>query len=219
LLKAAYDQVLEWEKRYQKKRLVTASNVSQSHNRLRQLLVSGKENLQKQNFTEAESDFVEAIKLDHKNLEAYRGLGELYWQQEDLRQAKETYEFLSRLVPTEASVLERLAVLSQKIGDLAAAEAYYLKAIAGAKQNAALYFALAEIYQQVGENNLSFKTLLEAQRLEPNNAKIIDKLIEISIILKDSEAAKQFLAHLKNLNPENQKILEWEEQISQLKEA
>lgn len=210
-----YQQILEWEKRYQKKRLVTAQHVTIGQNKVKELLALAKQESQVKNFIGAEKNYIAIIKLDHKSIEAYRGLGELYLAQEDYKQAKETYEYLLQLQVNNSEVFKSLALIAQKTGDLGVAEQYYLKAITLDKNNVNLYLALADIYKQTQENVLALQSLLEAQKLEPNNSKIIDKLIEISIILKDQAAAKQYLEKIKRINPENQKIADWEEMVKE----
>ena len=211
-----YQQILAWERKYQKKRLLTASHVLAGSNKIKALLQAAQEASRSSNFGEAEKLYIEVIKLNHKSVEAYRGLGQLYLQQEEYKQAKETYEFLVNLLPNNAEVFFTLGLIAQKTGDLAEAEKQYLKAVGLDKSNVNLYLALAAIYEKIPEYTLALQSLLEAQKLAPQQPKVIDKLIEVSIILKDQAAAKQYLAKMRELNPENQKIAEWEERIKKM---
>lgn len=132
---------------------------------------------------DAEKKFLEVIKLDPKNIEAYRGLGDLYINQKQYAEAKEIYNFLIKLNSVSVN------------------------------RKSDYYFNLALVNKLEGANGEAYNYALQALELVPNNPRYLDFIIDLSIIEGDKVGARKHLARLKEVNPENQKIANWEESL------
>ncbi len=167
-------------------------------------------------FAAAEKKYIEILNLDEKNLEAYRGLGELYLRQKDYEHAKETFEFLLKLNAGDPVAYRRLGETDYLKGDLKAAQERYLKSLELDAGSLETCLALAEICLNLEEPSQAFKYALQASILEPHHPRVLDFLIEVSIIVRDKSAALKAYKQLKEVNPENQKLAELKEKIDKL---
>lgn len=196
-LKKLYDKILEIEKIYRNiNQVITPLKKIDLIGEIKKLLSEAEEFLQAENYIEAEKKYIEIIKLDNKNLEAYEGLAELYLQKKELKQAKQTFKYLLELI--QEGKINQLS--DDRKNSLLAS--YYSK--------------LGFIYQLLDQNRYAFNNLKKAIELEPNNPKYLDQIVNISIMLRDKISALNFLDKLREVNPENQKLPELEEEIKGL---
>lgn len=183
---------------------------------LPELLGHAREAIKKKAYREAERLLIEALTHDAKNVEAYRLLGELYFEDKNFPQAKSTYEFILKLSPDNEEAIASLAKISKIEGDLPAARDLYLKAITLNDKEPYYFLELGMIFKSLQNEELAFNNFLKANALEPNNPRTLDFLLDSSIILKKRDIAENLLAKLREVNPENQKLLEFEEKIKAL---
>lgn len=169
-----------------------------------------------EDYPEAEKKYIEALTLDEKNYQAYKGLGQLYLKEKDFEHAKETFEFLLNLNQGDPFIYHSLGDIAAGRGDLKSAEDDYLKSLALDNKEIATYLDLAEIYLHLDEPRKAFEVLSQAAIIEPKNPKILDFLIEVCIILQDKPAARKFFRQLVEANPDNQKLSEFKERIEKL---
>ena len=66
----------------------------------------------------AEKKYIEAVRLDPKSKDAYRGLGDVYLRQGHIAEAKETYAFVAQLDPNDDYVFIKLSELAEQEGDI-----------------------------------------------------------------------------------------------------
>lgn len=95
---------------------------------------------------QAEPLWKRACDLDGDNPLSRKLLGTLYLEQHKAHEALEQFQELARLEPTDAGHLHQLGFLEARLGDLAAAERHFKKALAVAPKNAAGYRSLAKFY-------------------------------------------------------------------------
>src|SRR3989339_1177050 len=96
--KRVYKKVIDLERDYKKRIQPKTPEDRQRLDKKTDVLVTkGRELTEKESFEEAESKFIDAIALDLHNVEAYRGLGVLYWERGDLEHAKETFEHILKI--------------------------------------------------------------------------------------------------------------------------
>jgi len=167
----------------------------------------------------AERKYIEVIKNDKRNIEAYRGLGKVYMDMEKYQEAEETFKFLLKLSPRDDRVYNRLAMLAQSTGDLEKAAEYFERAINIDNTLAIRYYDLGLIYAKLNKLAPATQNFRRAVKIEPNNPKYLDQLLKISIICRDIELAKETLAKLKEVNPENQVIIEYENEIENFEDG
>lgn len=177
-----YRQTEKLAEREQEKRLRGGSEIRLSAT-LENLLDEARRRAEEAKFKEAEKKYLEVIKLDPKNIEAYRGLGDVYIAQKQYTEAKEIYSFLIKLNSVSVN------------------------------RKSDYFFNLALIHKSEGSMGEAYNYGLQALELVPNNPRYLDFIIDLSIIEGDKVGARKHLAKLKEVNPENQKISSWEEML------
>lgn len=180
---------------------------------LPELLGRAREEIKKKSYREAERFLIEALSHDAKNVEAYRLLGEVYFEEKNYAQAKSTYEFIIKLSPDNEEATAALGRIAKLEGNLSAARDLYFKAVTLNDKNPYYYLELGMIFKSLENEELAFNNFLKANALEPNNPRTLDFLLETSIILKKRDIAENLLAKLREVNPENQKLKEFEEKM------
>ncbi len=154
----------------------------------------------------AEKKYIGVIRLDAKNKEAYRGLGDVYVKQGHANEAKETYAFLTQLDPADDAVLLKLSALAEDEGNLEDAVDYLQRAVL-LNDNVSNRFAkLAELLSALGQYPTALEAAIQAADLEPQNPKYLDLLAELAILSGDKEVAREAAASLRMVNPENHRL-------------
>ncbi len=181
------------------------------------LIKEAKENISDQDYKIAELKLLDALKIDSYNQEIYKILSDIYIEQKEYEQAKETLEYLLKLTHNDdAGVFSSLAKLAKERGNLKEAEEEYLKSISLSSDNYLYFISLAEIYLELEEYKYALETAQRALILSSNNPKILDFLINISIIMQDKELASKYLDKLKEVNIDNKKIGYFNEKMDNL---
>lgn len=213
-----YSKLKEIEKdlrRRSQQQLTTSLDKSQAVDKL---LTEAKQLFNDEKYQEAESVLLDALQIDQYSIEVYRLLADVYWEEKEYEQAKDTLQYLLKLTHNEdAGVFSSLASIARERGNLKQAEDDYLKSISLAQDNYINFLNLAEIYLELDDQHKSLETAKRALLLAPNNPKVLDFLIELSIIMRDKELAKEYLGRLATVNPDNQKISVFGEQIEEIK--
>lgn len=215
--KKLYRKALEVERKYQKQASLENGQDEVDEQKIKELLGQAEELFKNEKYPEAEQKYIKVVGLDPKNVEAYRGLGDIYTEQKNYDQAKETLEFALKLNENDAQTLSRLGRITSQKGSLDEAKKYYLESIALSSQTAATHVDLALVCKAAGDQEESFKCLQQASEIEPNNPRYLDLLLEMSIILGKKDVAKETLKKLKEVNPDNQKLKEREKEIRKMK--
>ncbi len=92
--------------------------LTEEQKRLTLILAEADELIKLERYQDAEKKFIEAISLDPKHIEAYRGLGELYLLQNEFDQAKETFIYILKLDPSDHQAHFELAEVHERMGNL-----------------------------------------------------------------------------------------------------
>ncbi|MFA6994986.1 MAG: hypothetical protein WC249_01075 [Patescibacteria group bacterium] len=161
--------------------------------RIRELAVSVKESLKKEDENSAEEKLMEIISLDQKNLEAFFRLGSLYAGQKKLSEARQTYEYALKLAKQRDQ--------ADLVGDITLQE---------------IYFSMAEMEREEDNFEEALENIREALELEPNSPRYLDLILDLSIIKKDKNLAQEYWNKLAAVNPENNKLPEWQKKIEKL---
>ena len=181
------------------------------------LIREAKESIAEEDYKEAESKLLDALKIDPHNQEVYKILADVYTEQKEYEEAKETLEYLLKLTHNnKAAVFSSLANLAKERGNLKEAEEEYLKSISLSSDNYIYFISLAEVYLELEEYKYALETAQRALILANNNPKILDFLINVSIIIQDKELASKYLDRLKEVNIDNKKIGYFNEKIDNL---
>ncbi|MFH1225836.1 MAG: tetratricopeptide repeat protein [bacterium] len=216
--KRLYQRAMELERKYQRQSpAVLTGGEEEQAERIKEFLDQAEELLEAEKYLEAEQKYIEIIALDNKNIEAYKGLGELYLEQKNYDQAKETMEFILKLNKDDARTYNRLGAITSQKGNLEEAKEYYLKSLALSSESAAAHVDLGLVCQATGDQEEAFKCLQKAAAIEPNNPRYLDLLLEMAIILGRKGLAEETFKKLKEVNPENQKLNDLKKEIRQMR--
>ena len=112
--KTAYSKTSQsnfWIKEEEKKKRRALSSDDQAG----PLVLAGQKLLVRNKFDEAEQRFVKAVELDHKSIDAFTGLGELYFKKRNYQYSIESYRQVIKLSKTpDSKVFVGLAVSLKK---------------------------------------------------------------------------------------------------------
>lgn len=166
----------------------------------------------------AERLFIEVIKTNPREAEAYRGLGKTYLAMEKLKEAKETFEFLAKLKTDEDRVYNYLGMVAEAQGKKAEAIRYFEEAVRLNDRLAVRFYDLGRMYASAKRPAVALRNFARAAEIEPNNPKYLDQLLEMSIITGDVDLAQEVYDRLRLTNPENQKLPEFKQRIEEMEE-
>ena len=217
-VKQSYHKATELERSYRRRLGPRTIKEQQKVDAKTQTLVDqARELLGREEFDQAEKKFIDAIALDHTDVEAYKGLGELYWQQGNLDDARQSFEHVLKLNADSYDALSHLGAIARQKGELPTAEGYFQKTIELDSQAAVHYLDLADVYKEMGDNDKAFGCLEKAVGLEPNNPRNLDALLDLSILMSKKQEAGEVYARLAVVNPDNQKLSEFAERIDAMR--
>lgn len=161
------------------------------------------EDLEKEDYAEAERKFIKVLEKDPKSELAYMGLGKLYLAQKKFSDAVETYKFLVKHFPENDSHCASLgqAYHGQKLYDKAVES--YERAIELAPKSARRYVNLGltlEAQKHLEEAILNYRRAVE---MEKDNTQFLLVLSEALTKKGEKEEAAALLEHILILEPTN----------------
>ena len=191
-----YGRLLEFRENYNKEELKTGGVGGEEL--VSRLFLEAEELIKKDSSEEAEKRYIDVIAVDSKNVKAFRGLGQLYYNRKNYSEATQTLEHVLKLLEKKHENPEE-----NKKDEINT-------------QLASVYFDLAQISRS-GENYTQAAVNLDkALAIEPNNPRFLDAKLELAIINKDKIAALDAYEHLMKVNPENQKLANFKQEIDKL---
>ena len=183
---------------------------------LRTLLQDGLNAAEVHDWNNTEKKLIAAIRLDERNVTAYRALAGAYFAQDQFEEAKQTYRFVLYLDPRDDSALLRLAEIAEHEGKLDAAVEHYQQAVLINDHVAVRFAKLADLLTQLKQPATALEAIQQAVILEPQNPKYLDNFIEASILSEDKNLAEEGYRQLRTVNPDNQKLAAFRERIDSL---
>lgn len=140
--------------------------------KIKKLFIQGKELIDKKKFIEAEKKFIEIISFDSKNIETYKQLAEIYFQQNDLEHTKEILYFIQKLNPNDETISIQLGVINKLLGQHKEAINNFKKALFLTPNNPRNLDLLIEEYIIVKNQLSAEKVLKKLEEVNPENQKI-----------------------------------------------
>lgn len=218
LIRYGFERLITWaeelERAHKAKQVKKESGDSRS---VAALLLEAERLSDNGDFDEAEEKYIEVIKIDSKNTQAYKGLGELYMAKRDYAHARETLEFLIKLGKADATIYADLGAVAREQGKLEEAKGELLRSISMESRLAPAYVDLGLVYDSMGEHERAVEAFARAVELEPANPRNLDLLLEESIIVGNKNLAEDAFLKLREANPENQKLREFKKRIDEIK--
>lgn len=191
-----YDKLNNWQRTQVNREAVLGQEISK---RVDILLFEAEELAREARFDAAEKKYIEIIGLDPKNFRAFKDLGEVYLSNQNLNEAKQTFEHALRLKKTLEKEVPKVKGVSPK--DL---------------ETSQVYFLLSRVFEESNDLPKTIAYLKRALKIEKHNPRYLDRLIEVSILNKDKITALEAYSDLEQTNPENQKLANFKERIQTL---
>lgn len=170
-----------------------------------------------QKWADAERRYLEILSIDAYQVDAYKGLGQLYVKQRLYPQAKETLEFVLKLKKADGVVYAALAEVAEALGDVSAAEEMLTKAVEIGSRHAQYHAALAEFYVKHHQIAKAWPAAKRASDLEPTNLKYVERALEVACGLGDVSEARRRYDKLRLLLIDDRARLQmWREKVEAL---
>lgn len=123
------------------------------------------------NLDEAESQFIKALMIDDKNIDANYGLGEIYSEQKNFVKLKDVLDTLLGLSEaftyTHRQKFNKFGISLRKNGHYDESIRYYEKSLEIVEDDENVYFNLARVFFERGDNAQCAENLKQALNLNP----------------------------------------------------
>lgn len=210
-----YHKILELEKKYQLSGKIVKIN-DEMKEKLRMMHILANDFFIKEDFINAENKYIEILSLDRRNLDAYKGLAEIYLKQKNYQHAMEILLHAIKINSKDEHLYITLGILYKELGNMEEAKKYFLKTLALNKKNSSNYVNLYFIYKETDDFKKAIKVISKAAELIPS-AKNLELLIEINILIKDKKMALVAYEQLKAISNEDNKLDEIKRKIDEIK--
>lgn len=149
----------------------------------------------------AEQLYLNAIKNDPNNQQAYEGLGRLYLQEKNYREAGETFKFLTRLDPRRDTYWSNLglSLYSQQL--YKEASVAYEKALAINGKIPARWVNISLCYDQLHDMPRVIKALNQAVQLDRRNINYMQLLADAYLKVQNKVRAEEVLELILGIDP------------------
>ncbi len=128
--------------------------------------------IRKEEYIPAEKIFIDIISHNPKNVDAYEGLGNMYVENGQFDQARETFLYALKLSPKDASVLVSLAELEIKLEKPKAAVEHLRKAVQKRSKNPKYLDLYIESSLEAGSLKDAREGIKLLKEVNPENTKI-----------------------------------------------
>ena len=212
-----YIRLVKLEKFYKQAKAPFAMMAPSVKDRIKLLLDDARSLSRDLKWADAERRYLEALGVDARNVEAYKGLGGIYIKQKLYPQARETFDFLVKIKKADDTCYAALGDIAEAEGDSLKEEEMRKKAIE-LRPNAAVRQAeLAAYYMRTKQAQKAWTHAKFAAELDPKSAKYLELSVEAGILLGDRIEAKRQYDKLRLISEDHQKLQSLKERIGALK--
>jgi len=155
-----------------------------------------------------EESYLEAIKRDPSDRQAYEALGRLYLQNKNFADAAETFEYLTKLDPSKDTYFSNLGLCYYSQNDYQKAGLAYEKAVTINAKVPTRWVNLALCFEALDQPNKAIKALTQACQLDKMNVGFMMLLADAYIRIENSVRAEEILEQVLSLEPTNGKARE-----------
>lgn len=160
------------EQRYRRIGMAAGSGEKVGDRQIRELMDQAREMARAGRSSEAEAKYIQVVSINPKFVKAYEELGRLYLREKQWKEAEETFRFLLKLDPKDASVLANLGELETARGEHAAALIHYQAAVALKPANPKYLDMLLEAAIVAGNRDAARETFARLKEANPENKKL-----------------------------------------------
>ena len=158
----------------------------------------------KPNSTQNPEDlYLEAIKKNPNDKQAYEALGRLYLQNKNFSEAVEIYEYLTKLNAGKDIYFSNLGLAYYSVGEYQKGTASYEKALNINSKIPARWINLALCFEAMEEYNKAVKAITQALQLDRLNTNYLTLLADIYIKLENNVRAEEVLEQILSSDPTN----------------
>jgi tetratricopeptide (TPR) repeat protein len=173
LFRIIYGRARNLENKYKKiEKVVSAPE--EIEQKIKALFFSAEEFLKAGSLNEAEKKYIEIISLDHKNIEAYKKLGEIYLEQKNYDHAEETFQYILKLDANDIETLFDLGLLFRERKEFDKALQSFARVVELEPTNPRNLDFLIDISIIVGNKDLAEKALGKLTEVNPDNQKLAE---------------------------------------------
>ncbi len=173
LFSKVYVRVLDWEKKYGKKREKPAAPPN-AREQIKTLFFEVEECSRTGKAEEVEKKCINIIALDHKNIEAYKKLGEVYLEQKNYENAYETFKHILKLNPDDIETLLDLGTLHKERGENEEALVNFRRAAEIEPTSPRNLDFLIDISIIVKNKDLAWESFAKLREVNPENQKLAE---------------------------------------------
>ncbi len=194
----------------------TPEALANKEQEIKSLLKDAFVSLEQHKLEDAETRYIAAIRLDTHNVEAYKGLTDVYMKKQQWEEAFETAKFILQIDRNDDQVYVKLGEISEELGKVEDAIKFYEQSVLINDHLPQRFMRLSDLLFSVGQYPTALEATLQAVELEPENPKYLDKLVEIAILVNNKNIAEDGYQQLRKVNPDNQKLELLRQQIEGL---
>jgi tetratricopeptide (TPR) repeat protein len=155
-----------------------------------------------------EERYLETIKNNPSDRQAYEALARLYLQNKNFADAAETYEYLTKIEPTRDIYFSNLGLAYYSIQDYAKAAAAYEQAIIINAKIPTRWINLALCFEAMDQTNKAVKAIGQALEFDQSNINYLTLLADAYIKLENYIRAEEVLEQILSLEPTNRAVTE-----------
>jgi tetratricopeptide (TPR) repeat protein len=161
----------------------------------------------------AERLFVEILKLNPRQGDAYRGLGMLYLSNRQFRQAKETFDFLVRIGGADGDIYAGLGTIAEANGAFTEAETMRKRALESEPESAKRHAELAAFYVRRERPLPAWDEAKKACSLDPSSGEYLELSVASAILLADRKEAEARYERLRLMGYDRLKLQRLKEKL------
>jgi len=213
----AYLRLVRLDRVYQQAKRPFAKAAPSEQERIKVLLDEARSLARDLKWGEAEKRYLEALLLDNRNVDAYKGIGTLYLKQKMYPQAKETFEYLVKVKRADDASYAALADIADAEKETGKAEEMRLKAVELRPRLACRHAELARHYAERSDFAKAWPSAKRASDLEPKSAKYCELALECALVLGDWNEAKRRYDKLRLLSEDYPRLQQFRERIDKIR--
>lgn len=156
----------------------------------------------------AEQMYLSAIKADPNNQQAYEGLGRLYLQEKNYKEAAETFKFLTRLDPRRDTYWSNLGLSLYSTQRHKEAIAAYEKALQINSKVPSRWLNISLCYEALHDIPRMIKALNQAVQLDRRNINYLLLLAEAYLKAQNKVRAEEVLKQVLAIDPTHKQARE-----------
>lgn len=165
-------KLLEIERTLEKAASRVSGTIIAKREKTNELVERGYKELASGNLAVAEGKFIDAIRIDPRAPEVYKGLAEVYVAKKTFREAEESLEFAAKLTPHDVGIYRALVAIAEATGERVKLLEHLSRIVELEPSNPKHLDLLIENAIMLGNKRLARQGLDRLSKVNPENKKI-----------------------------------------------